>query len=350
MRNWGRRALAIAIGTTLFLAACDEPDPPPPPPETYIAPAPGSPSVGTAAAPLDPMDAPDPTIITVDPSYCGSDAPSCYYAYTTQVVFLIAPLWRSTDLVNWSLADDINGSVMPVLAPWVQWGHNWAPSVLEVPGNPESTRFVMWYTAREDATGRQCLGVATASTPNGPFVDSSTKPAFCQNASNDTIDASTYIDTDGTIYLVYKTGPPDALWVSRLTPDAMTVVPNTAVMLLHGGAPDAGIVEAPTMIRYKRDLYLFYSTDDWWTDRYRVATAQCDAPTGPCRRMYDAKAVLASRGTMVGPGGQTPIQDTSGAWHLFFHAWTGPKVGYDATGARSLHILPLDFTGGIKVG
>ena len=53
---------------------------------------------------------------------------------------------------------------------------------------------------------------------------------------------------------------------------------------------------------------------------------------------------------MIGPGGQTPIQDTRGEWHLLFHAWTAPQVGYPSNGARSLHILPLSFTGGIKVG
>jgi beta-xylosidase len=349
MRTWRGLGLAAAIAASLLLAACDGPDTPPPPPETFLAPVAGTPPSGASTAPLDPMDAPDPTILTVDPSYCGPDAPSCYYAYTTQVVYLIVPVWRSTDLVEWTLADDVDGNAMPELAPWVRWGLNWAPSVLEVPANPESSRFVMWYTATEDATGRQCLGVATAANPSGPFVDSSTQPAYCQSPGKDTIDASPYHDTDGTLYLVYKTGAPDNLWVSRLTPDATAVMPDTAAMLLPGGAPDASIVEAPTMIRVKRELYLFYSTDNWWTDRYRVGVAKCDAPIGPCHRMYSS-AVLSSRDAMAGPGGQTPFQDTTGAWHLLFHAWTAPKVGYAAGGARSLHILPLDFTGGVAVG
>jgi beta-xylosidase len=119
-----------------------------------------------------------------------------------------------------------------------------------------------------------------------------------------TIDAGTYIDTDGTPYLVYKTGAPDNLWVSRLTPDAKAVVPGTAVMLLPGGRPDAAFVEGPTMIRFKQQLYLFYSTDDWWTDRYRVMVAACDTPTGPCHRMPAAPS--SARASMMGPGGQTP--------------------------------------------
>jgi hypothetical protein len=53
---------------------------------------------------------------------------------------------------------------------------------------------------------------------------------------------------------------------------------------------------------------------------------------------------------MAGPGGQTPFQDTSGAWFMSFHAWTEPDIGYP-DGARSLHILPLTFTDGMpKIG
>jgi beta-xylosidase len=340
---------AAGGAATLLLAACDGPDEPPPPPEAYLAPVAGAPSGGASTAPLDPMDAPDPTIVRVEPVYCGPEASSCYYAYTTQVVYLVVPVWRSTDLATWTLVDEVHGNAMPTLAPWVRWGLNWAPSVLEVPANPASSRFVMWYTATEQATGRQCLGVATAADPVGPFVDSSAKPAYCPGTDKDSIDPSTYLDTDGTPYLLYKTGAPDNLWGSRLTPDATAVVPDTAVLMLIGGAPDAPILEAPTLIQFKRELYLFYSTDEWWTDRYRVGVARCDTPRGPCHRMYSS-AVLSSRGAMTGPGGQTPFQDASGNWQLLFHAWTAPKVGYGTNGARSLHILPLDFTGGVQVG
>jgi hypothetical protein len=55
--------------------------------------------------------------------------------------------------------------------------------------------------------------------------------------------------------------------------------------------------------------------------------------------------VLAKRGAMLGPGGQTPVQLPDGSWRLMFHAWDN-VVGYDSGGERTLHVLPLTFPGG----
>jgi beta-xylosidase len=235
------------------------------------------------------------------------------------------------------------------LAPWVRWGRNWAPSVFVRPNNPSSSRFVMWYTAQQASTGHQCLGVATAASPTGPFVDTSTTPAYCRPGDASTIDANPFVDTDGTPYLAYAAGTPSRLWVAQLTSDGRALVPGTERLLLEGRAPDAALVEAPNLVRVDGQLYLFYSTDDWWTAGYRVGVATCDTPSGPCVRKYRT-ALLASRGPMVGPGGQTPFQDSTGGWHMMFHAWTSPLVGYP-NGARSLRLLPLTFAGGdVRIG
>jgi beta-xylosidase len=276
---------------------------------------------------------------------------SCYIAYTTQVYLLMVPIWRSTDLVTWTRVSELpnNGSAMLDLAPWAVFGHHWAPAVLARPGNPANTRFVVWYTARDRASGKQCLGVATAATPLGPFVDNSAQPAYCQLSEQGTIDASPFVDTDGTAYLTYRSEFPARIWISRLSPDGRSIVPGTESLLLAGGAPDAMVVEAPTLIRTNA-LYLFYSTDSWETADYRVGVARCSAVTGPCDRMYST-AVLATRGSMAGPGGQTPFVDSAGTWRMLFHAWAAPKIGYPA-GARSLRLLPLSFSpdGQVQVG
>jgi beta-xylosidase len=141
-------------------------------------------------------------VISVDPTYCvdgdepeGSAAPNaCYFVYTTQVLYVPVMVWRSTDLVEWEWL----GGAMPTIAPWTHYGHHWAPTVLERPDNAPEARFVMWYTAREETSGLQCLGVAVASSPAGPFVDPSANPAYCQREYHGTIDPSTFVDTDGT--------------------------------------------------------------------------------------------------------------------------------------------------------
>lgn len=319
-------------------------------------PSPAAAPVGAMASARFPNDAPDPFVLSVDPSWCASGGvtPSaCYFAYTTQVYLTPLPVWRSTDLVNWTDA----GGAMPNLATWVEWGNNWAPSVIERPNNPSTARFVMWYTARRAGTTTQCIGVATSSSPTGPFVDSGSSPAKCQTALGGTIDPSPFVDADGTVYLTYKSESPARLYISRLSSSALSFANSTETLLLNGGgSPDASVIEAPTMMRVDRRIYLFYSTDSWWTSSYRLGVAHCDTPTGPCTRLYTT-SVLANRsdpvnGPMLGPGGQTPFQDRAGNWKMVFHSWTAPNVDYPNGGVRTLHILSTTFNadGSVKIG
>jgi len=71
--------------------------------------------------------------------------------------------------------------------------------------------------------------------------------------------------------------------------------------------------------------------------------ARCAAPTGPCTRISNTP-VLGSRGTVYGPGGQTPFQLGDSTWRLIYHAWDS-VVGYDNGGLRTLHVLPMTFSG-----
>jgi hypothetical protein len=68
-------------------------------------------------------------------------------------------------------------------------------------------RYLLYFTARERASGRQCTGAAESGNPLGPFIDSSDAPLICQGALGGTIDASPFRDADGQLYLYYKPMP-----------------------------------------------------------------------------------------------------------------------------------------------
>ena len=362
-----RRAFALLAFATVVLAACR-------PVALPNAPA------GTAASSVlvdvnpDPavtderaVDNPDPFVLAVDPSYCdtGSGPPAaCYYVYSTQVYFNITPVMRSSDLVHWQLAGidspaDAdpwpNGEARTSVSPWSDLFGHWAPAVLPRPSSP-GARFVMWYAAQshvDPTSGFHCLGVATADSPDGPFVDDATAPAYCQTDQGGTIDPSPFVDADGTPYLLYKTegtsAIPTRLWISQLSADGRSVVPGTEHLLLENdqrpGSWEFPVTEAPAMVRTPSGLFLFYSAYYWSSPSYKIGVARCDTPIGPCRRIYNTPLV-ESRGAMLGPGGETPFVSASGQWYLAFHAWTSPNVGYDSGGLRSLRILPLSFPSG----
>src|SRR5262249_26422271 len=119
----------------------------------------------------------------------------------------------------------------------------------------------------------------------------------------------------------------------------------TNILTYAAGTWENPVVEGPTMMPDPTGgVFLFYSGNSWPTANSASGVAHCDGPAGPCQRVYTTP-LLASRQTMLGPGGGTPFQNGSGGWSFAFHAWESPYVGYDSSGngKRSLRILPLIF-------
>ena len=105
----------------------------------------GVPDASAAAAwsPAYEQDSPDPSVLF----YEGT-----YYEYATQSYDLGKNIQGATspDGVTWT---DIPTDLMPVLPDWVTPGFTWAPSVeVNVQG-----QFVMYFAARDTASGSQCL-------------------------------------------------------------------------------------------------------------------------------------------------------------------------------------------------
>ncbi|MDP9465783.1 MAG: glycoside hydrolase family 43 protein, partial [Actinomycetota bacterium] len=143
---------------------------------------------------------------------------NAFHAYATgSIGFSNIQVSTSDDLVEWSEPED----ALPERPDWqpLQQGLTWAPEVVEIDG-----RWLMYYVAREDATGLQCLALATASEPAGPFEDTSSGPFVCQRELGGSIDAFAFQDTDGARYLFWKNdgnarGLDTRIWVQRLSAD-----------------------------------------------------------------------------------------------------------------------------------
>ena len=112
------------------------------------------------------------------------------------------PMLTSRDLVHWSPVTSADGSRadgMPRLASWAKEGRTWAPEVMQVGG-----KWLLYYTAASAKKNIQCIGVAVAAAPTGPFLDPAPEPLVCQTDQGGSIDASPFRDDDGTLYLYYK--------------------------------------------------------------------------------------------------------------------------------------------------
>ena len=86
-----------------------------------------------------------------------------YYAFATNGPLGNVQTLKSADLVSWEQV----GDALPVLPAWTSPGKVWAPEVaVQAPD-----RYVMYYTTADDESGRQCVGVAVASAPEGRQIE-----------------------------------------------------------------------------------------------------------------------------------------------------------------------------------
>ncbi len=122
--------------------------------------------------------------------------------------------------------------------------------------------------------------------------------------------------------------------------------------MFHNAAWEAPLIEAPSLARVDDGRYCLLYSGGWWaSDGYAIGYATGPAPLGPFRKETETGPWLASEPGPgpAGPGGAEVFADRDGHWHLAFHAWTAPEVGYDAGGVRSLWIERLDFEDGRPV-
>jgi len=302
---------------------------------------------GRLGPPVHRGDFPDPFVLV---------AGDRYVAYGTQTGGLNVQVMESADLRRW----EHRGDALPELPAWAAPGRTWSPAGLVCdPG------VVLYYAVRHAAAGRQCISLATADDPAGPFVDRSEGPLIFQADRGGSIDPSPFVDADGRAYLLWKSddnavGGVPSLWGAPLRPDGLGLAGPPVELLRHDAGWEEPLIEAPSLARVaegtrggggvpRDDYVLFYSGGWWESDRYAVGYATGPGPLGPFRKETDAGPWLASEPGMAGPGGAEVFTDAGGEWHIAFHAWTPLRVGYDAGGRRSLWIERLAFDDGRPV-
>lgn len=336
------RGAAGAVVALLLLAACGggpgaEEDGGPAGPgeddEVGSAAASGASDEGPHAVnPVIDDDFPDPDLLEVD---------GTWYAYATNGNARNVRVASSTDLVDWTELPD----AFPTLPPWVIPGKTWAPEVTELgPG-----RYALYFTATSFDPAQQCIGVAVASSPEGPFETVGEGMLVCPEEEGGAIDASTFTDTDGTRYLLWKNdgnccGLDTWLQMAPLSPDG-TALAGEPVRLVQQDQPwEGNLVEAPTLVHRDGTYALLYSANDYGGAAYTIGMATAPAVTGPYTKQPDP--LFASDdfdGRYVGPGGQDVVTGPDGQDVLVFHSWYGENT------YRGMNVLPLAWEDGLPV-
>ncbi|KAF1830191.1 Arabinanase/levansucrase/invertase [Decorospora gaudefroyi] len=226
-------------------------------------------------------------------------------------------VWKSPDLVSWTRStkpiltlDGTNGNV-----PWAT-GSAWAPTIIERGG-----KYYFYFSGQNPTYNRKTIGVAVASSPEGPFAAQPT--AFLLNDERPTtgqaIDAATFKDpTSGKYYLFWGNGTP-ALY-AELADDMLSLRSGTTRAI-------AGLTDfrEGLFVNYRRGLFhLTYSIDDTRSENYRVGYATSASVDGP----WTFRGVILKKDVSKGilGSGHSSIMNVPGTddWYICYHRFAIP--------------------------
>ncbi|MEV4762635.1 glycoside hydrolase family 43 protein [Micromonospora chokoriensis] len=300
-----RGAAAITLAAALLVTGCSDGD------ETTYTSNGSGPRMFTN--PVVSTDAPDPQAIQVGDTW---------YLFHTNSQGHNVPVRTSSDLVDWTEAED----ALPTLPDWADPGKTWAPEAIELAPD----RFLLYYTVAGRESGRQCVGRAVASAPQGPYRDEATGPLICQAELGGAIDASPYRDTDGSLWLLWKNdgnaiGVDTWLWSQRLADDGLTLVGEPTKLLKQTEPWEGTLIEGPFFHRQDGRLLLFFAANAYDRAEYAEGYAVCESPTGPCVKAAE-NPILKSTDVASGPGHASMVVKDGRTW-LLYHAWPPGQEG-----------------------
>ncbi len=301
-----------------------------------LAPSGGASTSGAANTFTNPVidrDFPDPDTLKVGDTY---------YAYGTNANGMNVQVMRSADMVHW----DGPKEALPALPHWasLQSGLTWAP---EVWPTADAKTYVMYFVSRDTASDKQCVGLATSDKPDGPFKAQDDKPFICQTDQGGTIDPASFVDSDGSRYVLFKNdgnccGIPTRLYIQKVSADDLTLEGQPTALIQNDQWWEGRVVEAPTLFKHNNKYYLFYSANNYAGADYCIGYAVADTILGPYTKPLPGPfvATQSDKGpAVVGPGGQDVMVDAKGRTWLMYHSWD-PTVSY-----RWVSVDPLDWDG-----
>lgn len=228
-------------------------------------------------------------------------------------------------------------------------GNWWAPEIHHI-----GSGFVTYFTARNKANGKNAIGAAYSKTITGPYTDRGS-PLIASTGSK--IDS--HVFTEGNAHYLYwkaemfdsKGGQDDIVRAQRLTADGLNLAPGTEARTVLSSTEkwEAGVVEAPWVIRRGSWYYMFYAGAYYCNGSYGIGVARSRSPMGPFTKDKapmkgpDDGKILGSGKRWAGPGHNAVVRGKDGILRTFFHAYKTsegmPACGEKANDNNKRHLL-----------
>ncbi len=269
-------------------------------------------------------------------------------------------VFRSGNLVDWEAAGcaldatDISRG---------KWGAPpfWAPEVRAFEG-----RFIMTYSARDEASGRLLTAIAESDSPIGPFRNTAA-PWFDFGYS--AIDTHLFVDTDGAIYAYFsRNGETEAysygmIYGFLVEPDLSGPAERSsesgecAMLLMQADQPWERIAyesnrcnEGPFVFRRGDTYYMTYSANHTFRPGYGIGYATAQHPLGPWTK--SKRNPIASSDPDVGYAGaghNSIVTLADGRMFIVYH--TNASPGDPGNERRQLNIdeLVVESSGALRI-
>ncbi|GAB3525812.1 arabinan endo-1,5-alpha-L-arabinosidase [Pontibacter brevis] len=229
---------------------------------------------------------------THDPSIIK--AGEYYYSYSTDAAYGIeAPagiqVRRSKDLIDWQfvgLAFDglpKKGREFITQRGGTPFNSLWAPYIMKV-GN----EYRLYYSLSSPTPRLSVIGLATSSSPEGPWVERDLVVTSVNNNTGQTnaIDPAVVVDKAGEHWFYYGSAW-DGIYVLKLNPAtglAATAGDKGRRIAQRGSTGNSinGNIEGPEVIyNQELDKYFLFISYDWLETKYNVRVGRSDSPEGP---------------------------------------------------------------------
>ena len=281
-----------------------------------------------------------------DPEVLYSEKTGLFYIYPTTDGY---PGWggysfdvfASPDLVNWTN----EGTFLDLSSSQVAWasGNAWAPCMIEKKIGENDYRYYFYYSG--NAGSKKEIGVAVASNPTGPFVDSGKPMISDLPTGGQNIDGDVFTDpVSGKSYFYWGNG---FLAVAEMNDDMISIKEETIALLTPTGGSLANYAyrEAPYVF-YREGLYYFlWSVDDTGSANYHVAYGTSTSPTGPIEIAPQPIVIIQDAENEIYGAGHNSILQIPGKdeWYIVYHRINKNYLNNDPGVHREVCIDKLEF-------
>lgn len=252
---------------------------------------------------------PDPTVVKAEDGY--------YYLYATENIRNV-PIYRSRNLIDWKyVGTAFTDESRPT---WNPKGGIWAPDINYVDG-----KYVLYYSKSEWGGEWTCgVGVASATSPEGPFTDHGALLISENIGVRNSIDPF-YIEENGKKYVFW--GSFHGIYGIELTADGLAIKPGSKPVQIAADQMEATYI-------HKRGKYYFLfgsagTCCEGANSTYRVIYGRSESLFGPYvtkdgKRMLDGAfdVLIHGNGNVAGPGHNAEfITDDAGQDWIIYHGF-----------------------------